>query len=357
MPSVRLTESSTPALDANALLLKKPISTMQLSEAPQAVFAAKSQTTTPLAVGAAPKIPARQLAIGMLWGALGVLMFSGGIPATRLAVAELPVMFVGAGRALVAALLSVMLLGFLRQKLPAKQHWPALAVVAFGAVFAYPIFSAIAMQTIDASHGTLISSIMPLFTAIFGAWLSKVWPKPGFWLCALVGTGAVMVYATLSQSAFTNQPTQYLALLASFNISTGDWWLVLGCFCCGLSYAQGALLARHIGSWQVICWALVLSLPLLVPLCWYFQPSHFDVSVASWLGFSYLAVFSMFLGFFAWYKGLSTGGVAQVSQLQLLTPFLAFCWAALWLGEKITLGQWFMAAVVVMTIALGRKLA
>jgi drug/metabolite transporter (DMT)-like permease len=325
--------------------LLNPVVVLAIGEPATTVNTATQAITKPEANSAA-QIPARQLATGMCWGALGVIMFSGGIPATRLAVAELPVMFVGVGRALVAALLSVLLLVVLRQKIPASQHWPALAVVAFGAVFAYPIFSAIAMQSIDASHGTLISSIMPLFTAIFGAWLSRQWPRIGFWLCAMIGTAAVMFYAA---STATGQ--------LSGALSSGDLWLILACFCCGLSYAQGGMLARHIGSWQVICWALVFSLPLLLPLCWYFQPVNYDVSVHSWLGFAYLAVFSMFLGFFAWYKGLSTGGVAQVSQLQLLTPFLAFCWAALWLGESISLNQWLMASVVVLTIAVGRKLA
>lgn len=308
--------------------------------------AALNVAAQPLSSPPVATIPSSQLAKGMAWGALGVLMFSGGIPATRIAVAELPVMFVGSGRALVAAVLSLLLLLLLRQKIPHKQHWPALAVVAFGAVFAYPIFSAIAMRTIDASHGTLISSIMPLFTAIFGAWLSRQWPRIGFWLCALIGTAAVMLYAASSAAGEL-----------SWALSTGDLWLVLACFCCGLSYAQGGLLARHIGSWQVICWALVLSLPLLLPLCWYFRPVNYDVSLNSWLGFGYLAIFSMFLGFFAWYKGLALGGVAQVSQLQLLTTFLAFCWAALWLGESISLSQWLMAGVVVLSIAIGRKLA
>jgi len=331
MQSISTQQESAPILISGTVVIP------QLAATPTASAAATTNTAT---------VPAKQLAQGMFWGALGVMMFSGGIPATRLAVAELPVMFVGAGRALVAALLSVLLLVALRQKIPARQHWPALAVVAFGAVFAYPIFSAIALQTVDASHGTLVSSIMPLFTAIFGAWLSQQWPKIGFWLCALLGTSAVMLYAAMTATGS----------LAG-GIASGDWWLVLACFCCGLSYAQGGLLARHIGSWQVICWALVFSLPLLLPLCWYFQPVNYDVSLNSWLGFGYLAVFSMFLGFFAWYKGLSTGGVAQVSQLQLLTPFLAFCWAALWLGESISIAQWLMASVVVLTIAIGRKLA
>lgn len=279
---------------------------------------------------------------GWWWGILGVLMFSGGIPATKLAVAELPVLFVGTGRALVAAILSLCLLVALKQKMPNRQHWPALAIVAFGAVFAYPIFSAIAMQTVDASHGILVSSIMPLFTAIFGAYLSQQWPRTGFWLCALTGSISVIWYASGS---------------AQGGIATGDFWLILACFCCGLSYAQGGLLARHIGSWQVICWALVFSLPLLLPLCWAVQPDHYQVSLHSWLGFGYLALFSMFLGFFAWYKGLALGGVAQVGQLQLLTPFFAFSWSSLWLGEQISPVQWLVAGIVVVAIALGRKFA
>ncbi len=279
---------------------------------------------------------------GWWWGMMGVLMFSGGIPATKLAVSELPVLFVGAGRALVAALLSLCLLVLLKQKLPQRQHWPALAIVAFGAVFAYPIFSALAMQTVDASHGILVSSIMPLFTAIFGAWLSQQWPKIGFWLCALTGSISVIWYAAGS---------------AQGGLAIGDFWLILACFCCGLSYAQGGLLARHIGSWQVICWALVLSIPILLPLCWAVQPDHYQLSLNAWLGFGYLAVFSMFLGFFAWYRGLALGGVAQISQLQLLTPFLAFSWSSLWLDEQISALQWLVAGIVVLAIALGRRSA
>lgn len=279
---------------------------------------------------------------GLFWGLLGVLMFSGGIPATRLAVAELPVLFVGVGRAGVAGLLSLLLLLACRQALPARRYWPGLLVVAFGAVFAYPIFSAIAMQHMAANHGVLVSSVLPLFTAMFGAWLSQQWPRVGFWICALLGTAAVMSYPLLTGSG---------------QIVWADAWLFLACFCCGLSYAQGAILARQLGSWQVICWALVLSLPILLPLCWYLQPNHYAISAASWLGFSYLAVFSMFLGFFAWYKGLALGGVAAISQLQLLTPFLAFGWSALWLGESSNALQWLLAVVVVFAIALGRKLA
>ena len=294
------------------------------------------------AISALPAASTTDYVRGLGWGMLGVLMFSGGIPATRLAVAELPVIFVGSGRAVVAGLLSLLLLLLLKQKIPARQYWPALAVVAFGAVFAYPIFSAIAMQTVDASHGILVSTVMPLFTAIFGAWLGKQWPKAGFWGCALAGSAAVLWYAEGSTSG---------------GLAAGDWWLILACICCGLSYAQGGLLARHIGSWQVICWALVFSLPLLLPLCWYYQPVDYAVSLQSWLGFAYLAIFSMFLGFFAWYKGLALGGVAQIGQLQLLTPFLAFSWSALWLGESISALQWLVAAVVVLAIALGKKLA
>ena len=198
------------------------------------------------------------------------------------------------------------------------------------------------MQTVDANHGILTSSIMPLFTAIFGSWLSHQWPKVGFWCCALVGAGTVVIYAS-------KDTVGYLAV--------GDVWLLMACFCCGLSYAQGGLLARQIGSWQVICWALVFSIPVLLPLSIYASPPSFNVSWSSWLGFGYLSLFSMFLGFFAWYKGLALGGVAQISQLQLLTPFISFGLAAVFLGEVVTQTQWLVATVVIVCIGIGRKLA
>ncbi len=277
------------------------------------------------------------------YGLAGVLMFSGGIVATRMAVLELPPVFVGAGRAAVAGVLSLFLLWAMQQKIPARRFWPGLLIVAFGAAFAFPVFTALALQWTDAGHATLVTTLMPLFTAIFGAWLSRQIPKVGFWCFACCG--AVLV---LSHSLAQHQVS---------TLALADGLLLLACLFCGLAYAKGAMLAKELGSWQVICWALVLALPVLLPWTLWQVPAitFTKVSASAWLGFAYLSVFSMFLGFFAWYRGLSLGGVAQISQLQQLSPFLGLGWAALCLGEHITLTQLGLAALVVLCIVLGRR--
>lgn len=277
------------------------------------------------------------------YGLAGVLMFSGGIVATRMAVLELPPVFVGAGRAAVAGVLSLLLLWAMQQRIPARRFWPGLFVVAFGAAFAFPVFTALALQWTDAGHATLVTTLMPLFTAIFGAWLSAQVPRFGFWLFACCGA-ALVLWHSLAQ-----QQVNALAL--------ADGLLLLACLCCGLAYAKGAMLAKELGSWQVICWALVLALPVLLPwTLWQIPAIAFEtVSASAWLGFGYLSVFSMFLGFFAWYRGLSLGGVAQISQLQQLSPFLGLGWAALCLGEQISATQLGIASMVVLCIVLGRR--
>jgi drug/metabolite transporter (DMT)-like permease len=294
-----------------------------------------SGTRTPSAV--AP------LTEAYLYGLAGVLMFSGGIVATRVAVLELPAVFVGAGRAAVAGILSVLLLLLLRQPLPQRQHWPGLFIVAFGAAFAFPVLTAVALRSTDAAHATLVTALMPLFTAIFGAWLSQQIPRWGFWLAACTGASFVLLYSLLQQQA--------AAFVAA------DLLLLIACLFCGLAYAKGAMLAKSIGSWQVICWALVLALPLLLPwTLWQLPQINLStVSAPAWFGFAYLSVFSMFLGFFAWYRGLSLGGVAQISQLQQLSPFLGLGWAALCLGEQISWLQVSVAGLVVLCIVLGRR--
>ncbi|WP_430455653.1 DMT family transporter [Rheinheimera sp.] len=287
--------------------------------------------------------PSSVLTEAYAYGLAGVLMFSGGIVATRMAVLELPPVFVGAGRAAVAGLLSLLLLWAMQQKVPARRFWPGLFIVAFGAAFAFPVFTALALQWTDAGYATLVTTLMPLFTAIFGAWFSRQVPRIGFWLFACCGAALVLGYS------LTHHQVSALAL--------GDGLLLLACLFCGLAYAKGAMLAKDLGSWQVICWALVLALPVLLPwTLWQIPAIEIGtVSVSAWLGFAYLSVFSMFLGFFAWYRGLSLGGVAQISQLQQLSPFLGLGWAALCLGEHISGVQLIIAALVMICIVLGRR--
>lgn len=278
------------------------------------------------------------------YGLAAVLMFSGGLVSTRFAVLELPPLLVGAGRAAIAGLLSLCLLAVLKQQIPAKRHWPGLLLVAAGAVFAYPIFSALALAHSSAGHATVISALMPLMTAIFGALWSRHYPRVGFWVCAMASALAVCVYQFSQQSGH--------------QLSAADGWMFAACVCCALAYAKGALLAQHLGSWQVICWALVGSLPLMMAIS-LAEMQAIDiamVSINAWAGVLYLSLFSMFFGFFAWYHALHLGGVAQISQLQQLSPFLSLAIAALLLGEQVTLQQWLVATLVVAFILLGRKL-
>lgn len=278
------------------------------------------------------------------FGLAAVLMFSGGLVSTRFAVQELPPLLVGAGRAAIAGVLSLMLLAALRQPLPARQHWPGLFVVAAGAVFAYPIFSALALEHSSAGHATVLSAVMPLMTAIFGALLSRQYPRFGFWLCAVASAVVVLCYQFLQKNGH--------------QLGSADGWMFAACFCCAIAYAKGAMLAKSVGSWQVICWALVFSLPVMSVIS-FTELQTIDVasiSIKAWAGVLYLSLFSMFFGFFAWYHALSLGGVSQISQLQQLSPFLSLGIAAILLGEQVSLLQWLVAALVVAFILLGRKL-
>jgi drug/metabolite transporter (DMT)-like permease len=282
----------------------------------------------------------KPLVQGLWFGSLGMLMFSAGLPATRMAVLDMPPVFVGAGRALIAAVLALILLLITRQKLPTAMQWRGLALVALGSVLAYPVLSALALEQVGASHGILVTSVMPLFTAFFGAYLTKQWPRFGFWLFALLGAACVALYA-LQHS------------IGPFQLADG--YLVLASFLCGFSYAKGAILSKELGSWQVICWALVMSIPVLLPWVWAYQPDYAAVSLQSWLALSYLSVFTMFIGFFCWYKGLAIGGIAKVSQLQLLSPFSGLALSALLLAEPLQWVHWVLAFIVVACIALGRR--
>ncbi|WP_337843195.1 DMT family transporter [Rheinheimera sp.] len=296
-----------------------------------------------MSVQAQPQVVSREKMKGWCYGLAGMLMFSGGIPATRAAVLSLNPVFVGAARALIAAALALALLWLTRQPIPTRQKWKGLTGVLAGAVMGYPLLSALALQQMGANHGTLVSSVMPLFTAVFGAWLTRRWPRLGFWCCALTGTALVTGYALYSGDG---------------RLHLADLYLLLACLLCGYSYAQGAVLAKELGSWQVICWALVMGIPLLLPLVWWYFPQDLSaVSTTGWLGLAYLSIFSMFLGFFAWYKGLALAGIAEVSQLQLLTPFVALFLAAVALHETVSAAQLMLAGAVVGCIALGRRFA
>jgi drug/metabolite transporter (DMT)-like permease len=280
---------------------------------------------------------------GWLNGFLGVLIFSGSLPATRAAVMDFDPVFLTVARATIAALLGIALLIAAREKLPERGDVPSLIVVALGVVVGYPLLSGLALQYITSAHSIVFVGILPLSTAIFGVLRGGERPRAAFWLFSFIGSALVVGYA-IGQG-----------LSAS---PTGDMLMLAAIVVCGLGYAEGAKLSRKLGGWQVICWALALSLPLMLTLSITQAPPSFDhVGMPAWLGLAYVSLFSMLIGFIFWYRGLAQGGIAAVGQLQLLQPFFGLALAATLLGEQVSMGMLTVTLAVVACVVGAKKLA
>jgi drug/metabolite transporter (DMT)-like permease len=284
---------------------------------------------------------ARDRARGLAWGFLGVASFSLTLPATRVAVASLDPVFVGLGRAVIAAVLAAIVLAATRAPLPGWRVLPHLAVVAGGVIIGFPLFSALAMRHVPAAHGAVVIGLLPLLTALAAAWLAHERPSRAFWWSAAFGSAVVVGFA-FWQGGGLPQPADGLLALAAISAAIG--------------YAEGGRLARTLGGWQVISWALVIAAPfVLVPTVVVADARLAAASPAAWACFVYVGVVSMFLGFFAWYRGLALGGIAAVGQVQLLQPFLTIFASALLLGEAIDPATFVAAALVIAAIAIGRR--
>lgn len=282
---------------------------------------------------------------GMLLGLIGVVIFSLTLPMTRIVVAEFSPLLNGLGRALAAAVPAAVLLAVRREKLPTWPQLKSLAVVSLGVIVAFPVFSAWAMKTVPASHGAVVNGLQPLCVAIYAAWLSHERPSKAFWASAIVGSAIVIAFALQAGGGA---------------LQAGDLLMLVAVGIGALGYAEGARLARQIGGWQVICWALVVSAPfLLFPVAWLGWEQHVThpgpVALKTWLAFGYVTVFSQFIGFFAWYAGLAMGGTARVGQVQLLQIFFTMAFSALFFGETVAPITWIFAAAVIATVVLGRK--
>ncbi|CAN5841119.1 DMT family transporter [soil metagenome] len=279
---------------------------------------------------------------GMYFGLVGVALFSLTLPFTRMAVAELNPVFVALGRAVVAAFFAALLLWRMRASKPTVTQMKGLLITALGVVIGFPVFSSMAMRYVPASHGAVVLGILPLATALFAALRFKERPSAGFWLMAAVGSALVIIFA-LQQGEGAFQLAD-LALFAAV-------------IAAAMGYAEGARLSQSMGGQQVISWALVLAMPLLLPvtigLGWHYGV---QASPRAWFGFAYVSLFSMFIGFFFWYKGLALGGIARVGQVQLLQPFLTLIGAALILGEQVGVLHIGFALAVIAVVALGRRM-
>lgn len=285
----------------------------------------------------------RKISGGWLNGFIGVLIFSGSMPATKIAVMDMSPVFVTIARASIAGLLALAVLIFLREKRPAKSSLWSLVIVAFGAVIGFPLLSALALAHISSAHSLVFLGLLPLVTAIFAVLRGGERPKPVFWFFSALGSLLVVGYAVYQ--GINTSPLGDLLMLAA---------IVL----CGLGYAEGARLSKTIGGWQVISWALVISLPLMLPLIFVFKPVSLSaISPGAWMGLAYISLFSMFIGFIFWYKGLAQGGIASVGQLQLLQPFFGLALAATLLHEEVSLNMLAVMVGIILCVAGSKKFA
>ncbi len=292
-------------------------------------------------------------ALGWWLGALGVFIFAMTIPMTRLAsgslaAPQLPAVFVAIGRAALAGLLAVLWLLATRAPWPRAAQWWQLALTSLGVVFGFPLFLGLAVQRVDAAHAAVVSGLLPIATAVVGAIVMRQRPSRGFWACALAGTALVLGFAAWQGGA---------------HLQVADGLLLLAVVWGGFGYVMGARLSAPQGDGsapmapqQVISWVLVLCLPLTVPLALWTWPAA-PVRAAAWGGFLYVSVFSVWLGFFAWYRGLQLGGMLRVSQIQLLQPFLSMLLAVPLLGEPLQPLTVVFALAVMATVFLSRRMA
>ncbi|OQP84887.1 EamA family transporter [Rhizobium rhizosphaerae] len=277
------------------------------------------------------------------WGSglLGVMIFSGSLPATRVAVVDFNPIFLTSARAAIAAILGAIFLFLFRQKRPAKSDLSSLAMIAAGVVVGFPLLTALALQQITAAHSIVFIGLLPLSTAIFGVLRGDERPKPAFWLFSLLGAATVAGFALSREQGGALE---------------GDLLMIAAILLCGLGYAEGAALSRRLGGWQVISWALLLSLPVMAVIALASLPASLPVLTApAWLGLAYVSIFSMLVGFIFWYRGLALGGIAGVGQLQLLQPFFGLLLAAIFLREPIA---WTMIAstlIVVLCVAGAKR--
>jgi drug/metabolite transporter (DMT)-like permease len=282
---------------------------------------------------------------GLMLGGLGVLIFSLTMPMTKIALANdaMSPWFVWAGRTVLAGFAGIAFLLISRAKWPPRQAWWPIAGATLGIVFGWPLLNTIALQTVPSSHAAVVNGILPLSTAVIGATLNRERLSFGFWICALLGTGLVCAYAW-THAAGTLHAADAIMLVS----------IVLG----GLGYASGAMATKHMSGPEVISWALILGMPATLVIAAISAPiSPAAVSVKAWFAFAYLGLMSQWIGFFFWYRGLAIGGIAKVSQVQLIQLFFTLAFSALLLGESIEPAMLGVAVLTVGLIAVGRRLA
>jgi drug/metabolite transporter (DMT)-like permease len=279
--------------------------------------------------------------LGLLLGFVGMAIFGGTLPATRIAVSAIDPMALTALRTAIAGLCSLVLLLVLRRPLPPRRLWLPLAIAMLCVSIAFPFLMALAVQTVDASHGGVVLGILPIATALVAVAITHERPRPLFWIASVAGAALVIAFA-LRQGGGA--------------LSAGDLLLFAAVTVSAIGYAFSGRLTAEMPGWEVISWALVMALPISLPAAALTMPADLShIALKPWLALLYVALFSQWIGFFAWNAGMATGGIARVSQVQLLQPFITFALAAFFNGETITLQILLFAAAVVATVAISTR--
>jgi drug/metabolite transporter (DMT)-like permease len=280
---------------------------------------------------------------GLAAGLVGVVIFGLTLPMTQVALEGFDRYFIGIGRAVPAAFAAAIILLITRPPFPPRQAWRGLAIVALGCIFGFPLCVTAAMEHVPSAHGGVIMAVLPLATAMAGALMDGERPSRGFWLAGVAGSLMVVVFAAIEAGGFSAEP--------------GDLLLVAATIAAAIGYAESGKLARQMGGWQVICWALVFSAPFSLACVLLFSgPVNWSAPASAWLGFFYVALMSQFFGFFFWNRGLVLAGTAKTGQLQLLQPFVTLLAAYVLLGEDVGWRHAGFALAVVAVVALGRQL-
>lgn len=278
---------------------------------------------------------------GWLNGFIGMLIFSGSLPATRVAVADFDPVFLTAARASIAGALALLALTLLRAPRPSRAQVRSLVIVAIGVVIGFPLLTALALRHVTSAHSTVFIGLLPLSTAAFGVLRGGERPRPAFWIFSVLGSLCVVGFAAMQ--GLTASPAGDLLMLAAILV-------------CGLGYAEGAKLSRVLGGWQVICWALAIALPFMLGLAlWRMPASVAGVGAPAWVGLGYVSLFSMLIGFVFWYRGLAQGGIAAVGQLQLLQPLFGLALAAGLLREAVSPAMLGATVAVIGCVAGARR--
>lgn len=279
--------------------------------------------------------------LGLLLGLLGVVIFGGSLPMTRLAVAQLDPLFVTFGRPALSGLLALTVLIVLRRPVPKASARVRLFLAALALVWGWPGLTNYAMVTVPASHGGVVAGLLPLATAVAASLILREPQSLRFWAIAVAGALLVTGFALRDGGG---------------TVVAGDFFMLMAVAICAGGYVIAGALSRDMPGWEVISWMLVLALPLSLPgMLWTWPANFAAVPLPSLAGFAYITLLSQYLGFFAWNAGLAMGGVARVSQVQLLQTFVTLGIAGLVLGETVDPLTWGVAAVVVALVLLGKR--